>query len=82
GTRAAIEVQGSGSIDLGTTISPGGNTLAVHDGGLLIRNETNQDLRAFGNFFLQDDEPIDSTDLVALAGLIFDRSDDPAKGGV
>ncbi len=63
GNQAAVSISG-GLVDLGTTWDdpytngssndPGGNTIAVHGPGLLIRNTGPNDVPAFGDTFLQD----------------------------
>ncbi len=53
GNRAALEVRGTGSIDLGTSAS-GGNSFITHGAGLFIDNQTALHIPAFGNSFYVD----------------------------
>jgi hypothetical protein len=46
----AIEITG-GTLDLGTTASPGGNTININGGGSLIQNQTTTPILASGDTF-------------------------------
>jgi Ca2+-binding RTX toxin-like protein len=68
GSRAAIEITG-GSVDLGTTEVPGGNTFDVSGTGELVRNLSTSLVHAVGNEFQVDGTTI--TDSAEIEDCIF-----------
>ena len=82
GDRGAIEVYGSGQIDLGTTGSPGGNTLVVHGDGLFLRNETTGNIPAYGNTFILNGTTLGADDAATIADHLIDQGDNADRGAV
>ena len=78
GNRAAIEVRGTGTIDLGTSAS-GGNTFITRGAGLFIDNQTALHIPAFGNSFFVD--AVAATETEIAIG-ISDAMDNAAFGYV
>jgi hypothetical protein len=70
----AISITG-GTVDLGTTASPGGNTINVHSGGAVIQNSTSTSFSAVGDSFTVNGGPL--TPSCSLSGVVWqDFNDD------
>jgi hypothetical protein len=65
----AIEVTGSGTVDLGTTTDPGGNTIKISSAGAFASNTTSNPIPDVGETFLVDGVPLA---LSSLDGTVFE----------
>jgi hypothetical protein len=65
----AISISG-GTLDLGTTVSPGGNIINVHVGGAVIQNSTSTSIPAVGDSFTANGAPL--TPSASLSGLAWE----------
>jgi ELWxxDGT repeat protein len=77
GSRAAIEIAG-GSVDLGTAVDPGGNTIEVLGAGELIRNLGAEFVPALGNVFQINGANLESTP--EIEALVHHGLDSPGLG--
>ncbi len=74
--QAALRVTG-GTLDLGSTATPGLNTFAVHGDGVLIDNQTSASVTALGNSWLLDGVALDD---FAIEDRIEHVIDEAARG--
>jgi hypothetical protein len=72
-TDPAISISG-GTLDLGTTSEPGGNTLNVNGAGTFIQNTTSNPIAIVGDTFTQNGVPLGS-----LSGLVFEDFNDDGQ---
>jgi hypothetical protein len=71
--KVAIKING-GSVDLGTSSNPGGNTINVNGSGDLVLNLSGNPVPAFGTSFTVDGAPLPPS---SLSGVVFsDFNDD------
>lgn len=77
GSRAAIEITG-GSVDLGSALNPGGNTIEVRGAGELIRNSGVEFVTALGNVFQVDGADLETTP--EIESLVHHGLDSPGLG--
>ena len=74
----AVKVTGTGTADLGTVASAGGNTFNVNGAGKAILNDTASNIQALGNTFTVD--AVAAADNFAIEDLIDHGTDTAAKG--
>ncbi len=74
-TKAAIQIEGNGKLDLGTTTDPGNNTITVNGLGNFILHLGTVNVNALGNTWIDNSNPADankdiSTDNTLIQALI------------
>jgi sugar lactone lactonase YvrE len=73
---AAIVVSGGGSLDLGTTPSPGGNTINLNGAGAFASNTTSSPVAAVGDTFTVNGLPLT---LSSLSGVVWEDFNDDGQ---